>query len=126
MQRIQWRLCCSPPLGHTYNVAGRIGIQSRLITSTQRDRYPPLLSYEGLCVVCGCVFHSDIRTQKFCSIECNGKSQRKTNRPSKEELSHQLQKSNFTKLGKVYNVSDNAIRQWCRSYGLSDKACDYK
>lgn len=45
-------------------------------------------------------------------------NQRRVERPSKEELSRLLQESNFTAIGKTYGVSDNAIRRWCKSYGL--------
>jgi very-short-patch-repair endonuclease len=45
-------------------------------------------------------------------------NQRKVERPNKEELSNLLQKSNFTAIGRSYGVSDNAVRWWCKYYGL--------
>lgn len=33
---------------------------------------------------------------------------------------------NFSKIANQYNVSDNAVRKWCRSYGLSGKSSFYK
>lgn len=61
-----------------------------------------------------------------CS-ECAATERRKViNRPSKEELYESLKDSSFTAVGKKYNVTDNAIRKWCRDYGLSVKANDYK
>jgi hypothetical protein len=41
-------------------------------------------------------------------------------KPSKEELENLLWELPFTKIGKKYEVSDNAIRKWCRSYGIVD------
>lgn len=48
--------------------------------------------------------------------------------PSKEELLNTLLelKGNFTKVGLYYGVSDNAIRKWCKSYGMSFHSKDYK
>lgn len=43
------------------------------------------------------------------------------NRPSREELKDIIRTSPFTSIGKKYNVSDNAIRKWCDSYGLPRK-----
>lgn len=47
-------------------------------------------------------------------------------RPSKEELSELIKKMSFVKIGKMYNVSDNAIRKWCKSYDLPFKRKDIK
>ena len=58
--------------------------------------------------------------------ECIKKSQRVVERPSKEELIKLLKENNFTKAGKIFGVSDNTIRKWCKYYGISDKAKDYK
>lgn len=39
-------------------------------------------------------------------------------RPSKEELSILIKTKSFVDIGKIYGVSDNAIRKWCKLYGL--------
>lgn len=41
-------------------------------------------------------------------------------KPSKEELENLLWELPFTKIGKKYNISDNAVRKWCKSYGIID------
>jgi len=41
---------------------------------------------------------------------------RKAERPTKENLEELLKKHPVTKVGKMYGVSDNAIRQWIRYY----------
>lgn len=58
--------------------------------------------------------------------DCQAKSTRLVERPSVEELIKLLKETNFTQVGKKFGVSDNAIRKWCRHYGISDKAKDYK
>jgi hypothetical protein len=45
-------------------------------------------------------------------------SQRKVKRPSKEELKKMLSEENYCKIGRKYGVSDNAVRNWARYYGL--------
>lgn len=41
---------------------------------------------------------------------------RKVDRPKKEELEELLKKNPFTKVGKMFGVSDNAIRKWIKYY----------
>lgn len=50
---------------------------------------------------------------------------RKVERPSKDELKSLLLEHNFSKVGELFGVSDNAIRKWCLSYNLSTKSRDY-
>lgn len=38
----------------------------------------------------------------------------------------ELKETNFSKVGQKYGVSDNAVRKWCKAYGLSTKSSDYK
>lgn len=49
-------------------------------------------------------------------------------KPCKNELQNILfeNKGNFTKVGKIYNVTDNAVRKWCKLYQLSTYSIDYK
>ena len=68
-----------------------------------------------ICSKCGKPLASSSAT--LC-IECYAKSRRKVNRPSKEELFELIKTKSFTEIGKIYNVSDNAIRKWCKAEGL--------
>lgn len=45
-------------------------------------------------------------------------SKRKVDRPSKEELQHLIKTCPMTKIGKMFGVSDNAVRKWARRYGI--------
>jgi conserved domain protein len=40
------------------------------------------------------------------------------NRPSKEILENLIRNHSFVEIGKIYNVSDNAVRKWCKTYEL--------
>ena len=48
--------------------------------------------------------------------------------PNKEELLSKLLElnGNFTKAGLFYGISDNAVRKWCKSYGLPFHSNAYK
>ena len=69
------------------------------------------------CQDCGSIVASD--NQSGYCLACQAKKRRVIeNRPSKEELLKELQNSNFVQVGNKYGVSDNAIRKWCKAYGL--------
>ena len=48
----------------------------------------------------------------------NKQQQSNPNKPSKEELFELIKQNSFVSVGKMFNVSDNNIRKWCKSYGL--------
>jgi len=55
---------------------------------------------------------------KLC-ISCNSKKNRKTKRPNKDELFNLIKnKISWTKMGKMFGVSDNAVRKWAKSYHI--------
>ena len=61
------------------------------------------------------------RNYDTCS-ECANFLSRKVPRPSREVLKEEIRKFSFTYLSNKYGVSDNAIRQWCKRYGLPYQA----
>lgn len=84
-------------------------------------------------------FHGTIKlTKTLCScgedmyidavmcITCRRIESRTVERPSKEELLELIKNTSFTQIGKMYGVSDNAIRKWCRMYGLPHRKADIK
>lgn len=76
------------------------------------------------CKACGKV----ILPQSTLCVQCELITRRKVERPSKEELFNLLYQNNghFTKIAKLYNVSDNAIRKWCKHYNLPVHTSDYR
>ena len=67
-----------------------------------------------ICPVCG---KNKINSQSKMCIECRAEERRK-NIPDREELKCLIMIRSFVKVGEIYNVSDNAVRKWCKSYGL--------
>lgn len=45
---------------------------------------------------------------------------------TREELKQFIRSTPFTTIGKMYGVSDNTIRKWCKSYDLPSKSGDIK
>ena len=45
-------------------------------------------------------------------------------RPSREQLKEEIRNNSFLALSKKYEVSDNAIRKWCKVYNLPYKKRD--
>lgn len=78
------------------------------------------------CEDCGSEFMPENSRQRFCSLECSRRSSRKVERPNKDELYSLLLNNPFSKVGSMFNVTDNAVRRWCRSYGIPDKAKYYR
>lgn len=44
--------------------------------------------------------------------------ERKYERPSKEELKNLIENKSYCEVGRIYGVSDNTIRKWCKGYDL--------
>jgi hypothetical protein len=77
----------------------------------------PIIETE--CKSCHTLFHQidspTKRKQKYCSDECAKVGIRKVkDRPSKEELIELLEKFSYVRVGKMFGVSDNAIRKWLK------------
>lgn len=69
------------------------------------------------CTDCGKSIHKKSIRCSSCSNKL--KDQRsKSKCPSKEELMELIRNTPFTKIGEIYGVSDNAVRKWCKYYGL--------
>jgi hypothetical protein len=58
------------------------------------------------------------RRSKYCSYDCV-KLKQSSSIPSKEELLKSFDThKNFLQVGAFYKVSDNAVRKWCKKYGI--------
>lgn len=77
------------------------------------------------CSKCNIIISKD--TKNNLCRECYIQSLRK-DRPTVEELKQILldNNGNFTKVGKLFGVTDNSIRKWCKNYDLPTHSSDYK
>jgi ribosomal protein L37E len=76
------------------------------------------------CFKCGKLLYEKSESGMCCS--CYHASTRKVERPSKEELDVLIHNKSFSDIGKMFNVTSNAIRKWCKSYGLPHKKSSLK
>lgn len=74
------------------------------------------------CIDCGIeISKGSIRCSK-----CDHIRQRKSERPNREELKSLIRTNSFVSIGKMYQVSDNTIRKWCKSENLPFQASKIK
>ena len=66
------------------------------------------------CKNCG----KEISTNSDYCVECGHTLSRKVERPDRDTLKSLIRTESFTKVGEIYNVSDNSIRKWCKGYNL--------
>lgn len=78
------------------------------------------------CKECGALL-SNGTIGDLCA-KCYPKTTRKVERPQKDELFNLLKNNNgnFSKIGRMFNVSDNCIRKWCAIYNLPTHSKEYK
>lgn len=97
-------------------------LAKRRIPEDQKKYKPKPLS---VCPVCGKEFKPR-GTQKYCSVECYKKDS-KGNRPELITLINDFKEHNsFVQVGLKYGISDNAVRKWCRLYGIPDTTKELK
>lgn len=79
-----------------------------------------------VCPACGEAFElppARAARRIHCSQECWALA--RSRRPSREHLwAHMRELRNWCALGRLYGVSDNAVRKWARRYGLDLSVCD--
>lgn len=66
------------------------------------------------CAICGRPIDS---TAIYC-VKCWNVKNRKVIRPSREELKDLIRNKSFLELSRMFGVSDNAIRKWCKTEKL--------
>ena len=73
------------------------------------------------CPDCGRPIGNNSEYCKYCSPKHRPNPSIKVkeeNRPSKQELLKLIKTKPFTEIGKMYGVTDNAIRKWCKKYEI--------
>lgn len=99
------------PNGYNIRFGGQRSINKR--SKKKKKKY--------FCKECG---KEVSKSKSGLCISCFNKSRSTKNKPDKEELRNLIMSLPFTKIAKIYGVSDNAIRKWCKSYNLPYKKKD--
>jgi Zn finger protein HypA/HybF involved in hydrogenase expression len=73
-----------------------------------------LLKTKKLYYCSSCKIELKSKCKTGLCLSCHSKTQRKVERPSKEQLLKEVNESSYLAVGKKYGVSDNAIRKWLK------------
>lgn len=112
-------------------VTPKENIEHAFENGLMRDRKGNILTMikDIKCETCEEIFKPTHKQGKYCSRSCSSsrprESTRRVERPDKDELYELLNRNSFTAVGRMFGVSDNAIRKWCRSYGIPQKSTYY-
>ena len=74
------------------------------------------------CIDCGDI----IDAKAIRCVKCSNLNRQTVKRPNRDELKKMIRSIPFTKIGQLYNVSDNTIRKWCDSYSLPRSSKEIK
>ena len=94
-----------------------------LIDAEQKPKKVKAEKVKKYCQICGKELTN--KQTKYCSTDCLNKSQ--TKRPEYDELLSVLQSNDFnlTKTSKIYNVTANAVKKWCKIYNITNGSNDF-
>ncbi len=67
--------------------------------------------HHNMCPVCGSV---KLKRMKYCSPICASIGNRRVERPGKEQLIDLLSTYSYVRVGKMFGVTDNAVRKWLK------------
>lgn len=81
--------------------------------------YCPDLYKVYVCLLCG----GRKARNAFICLNCYNKSKSK-NDIDRDTLKDLIRKNTFTSIGTMYNVSDNAVKKWCKKFNLPFKKSD--
>lgn len=76
-----------------------------------------------ICPICN--INEMNSTSKMC-MYCKAEQSRKANRPSREELKALIRNKTFVEIGRMFGVTDNAIRKWCDAENLPKRKSEIK
>ena len=125
IERLKNSLDNSDKIGEDFGVTGRVirCINSGEYSHRNSEKYPirpPLFKMatnnaHSCCEIC----NKEISNySKYC-VECSHLIQRHVdNRPSPLELAKMVKENGFSYTGRLFGVSDNTIKKWCRSYKI--------
>jgi len=98
------------------------------LTDNYRGKGVKIKSKQKYCKDCGkLISRKAIRCSKCANIKTAHLRVFSSSKPTKTELLYYLIiYNNFLRIGKIYGVSDNAVRKWCVSYNLPKTAKYWK
>lgn len=67
---------------------------------------------EKICPACKNYYQPEKNSQIYCSVKCAKTSQQKSIRPSKEDLREMVNTYGYEYVGRLHNVTGNAVRKW--------------
>ena len=76
------------------------------------------------CIDCGKLITNEAIRCKTC--DGRFRKANKETRVSREELKKLIRKHSFLAIGKIFGVTDNAIRKWCRNFNLPYRSSEIK
>ncbi|MBR6253656.1 MAG: hypothetical protein IKR04_07505 [Clostridia bacterium] len=97
-------------------------------TGSKNKAYHPIKEYvKYYCIDCGKEVSAKHITR---CVDCANKYRHNeaiSNKPiNREELKQLIRTTPFVQIGKKFNISDNAIRKWCKLYNLPSKVSEIK
>lgn len=93
------------------------------LTSTYRGKNKEYKKLQNKCLDCDCDIHRRSKRCNLCANKFRFETNRKLNiknRPTLVQLEKDLETMSYVAVGKQYNVSDNAIRKWIKTYKKYD------
>ena len=71
------------------------------------------------CKFCHTNFSTMNKNRVYCSQKCSDLALLKVpNRPTKDELKELISNNTWVDIGRMFSVSDNAVRKWAKKYKL--------
>ena len=95
------------------NKDSNLHINHRKRDYNKRDR-SHYVDGHNVCKTCGTQISADAT---YCK-ECYRLAKRKVERPSATDLAKMIVESSFVQVGKRFGVDGNAIKKWCKDYGI--------
>lgn len=85
------------------------------------DVYISLPHKNSICPKCGCKKDNKAELCRSCYMKSL-----EDKLPPKEELEIAILSNSMVGVGRIYNVTDNAVRKWCKKYGLPSTSAEIK
>lgn len=93
---------------------------------TKKSKEQKLIELNKKCSNCNSLITKKATLCNSCSGIKKAEEKRDFILPTKENLILLLRATNFEEVGRKFNVTGNAVKKWCKKYGISSYAKDYK